>query len=417
MRKNDKTIILIIMTCILLLSGCSNTRVKETQLANLNDLGKNKPVIVTTELYSKWLSDKLNELPIFQSSSLQGLGWDLRSYDLSSLNLSGHSEELKYVAFDTDTVWPNNLPTDFDPSAIMELGRDPGLGIRTLHERGITGKGVNIAIIDEALLLEHEEYKDNIMLYERLNCQDQKATMHGPGVASLAVGQNVGVAPDAKLYYIASTFGKIVDNKFEVDLTIMADGIKRVLEINKHLSDEEKIRVISISRGIDDNSKGIDEVIAAIELAKQSDVFVITTTTSINYDFTIMGLGRDLMSDPNDANSYVPGLFWSDTYYSGEFQRDNLLLVPIDARTYASTTGEKDYAFSSVGGLSWASPWLAGLYALCVQVNPQITIDEFIQLAIKTGDEITVEHEAAQYTLKTMINPVKLVDAIEHPDN
>jgi len=34
------------------------------------------------------------------------------------------------------------LPDGFDPQMIMELGENPGLGMRELHKRGITGWAV-----------------------------------------------------------------------------------------------------------------------------------------------------------------------------------------------------------------------------------------------------------------------------------
>jgi hypothetical protein len=43
------------------------------------------------------------------------------------------------------------MPQDFDWERIMELGKNPGLGIRKLHTQGITGRGIGIAIIDQTL--------------------------------------------------------------------------------------------------------------------------------------------------------------------------------------------------------------------------------------------------------------------------
>jgi len=50
----------------------------------------------------------------------------------------------------------------------LEEGKNPGLGIRDLHKRGFTGKGVKVAIIDQKLRLTHIEYKDRIERYIRL---------------------------------------------------------------------------------------------------------------------------------------------------------------------------------------------------------------------------------------------------------
>ena len=132
-------------------------------------------------------------------------GYDMRSCDVSGEDLSD-IEDWNDISFNSDTLWPSadKLSEGFDPETILELGKDPGLGIRELHDQGITGDGVGIAIIDQGLYSSHEQYKDNLMLYENFHCIDgQIATMHGSALASIAVGKDVGVAPGAKLYYIA----------------------------------------------------------------------------------------------------------------------------------------------------------------------------------------------------------------------
>jgi subtilisin family serine protease len=87
-----------------------------------------------------------------------------------------------------------------DAKYIMELGKNPGLGIRTLHQMGITGKGVYIGLIDQGLLTQHVEYKDRLRFYEEIHCLDDEATMHGPATASILAGKTAGVAPEATLY-------------------------------------------------------------------------------------------------------------------------------------------------------------------------------------------------------------------------
>ena len=131
---------------------------------------------------------------------------DLRARDLSKLDLRGSLDDLMYATFDDKTVWPapDQMPTGFDWQKIMELGRNPGLGVRRLHEKGITGRGVKIAIIDQPLLVDHQEYAGRVRLYEEIDLQGQpKPAMHGAAVASIALGKTVGVAPEAELYYIA----------------------------------------------------------------------------------------------------------------------------------------------------------------------------------------------------------------------
>jgi hypothetical protein len=93
---------------------------------------------------------------------------DLRGCDLSKLDLRNSINDLLYASFDDRTVWPvpNRMPSDFDSKRIMELGKNPGLGVHSLHKRGITGRGVGIAILDQPLLVDHQEYGDRLRLYE-----------------------------------------------------------------------------------------------------------------------------------------------------------------------------------------------------------------------------------------------------------
>jgi subtilisin family serine protease len=152
----------------------------------------------------------MTSLPHYDPNSTDPWQLDLRNCDLSQLDLHDRLDDLLYASFDTRTSWPSadRMPAGFDPTHILELGKNPGLDVRSLHARGITGHGVGIAIIDQVLLVDHPEYADHLQLYEEININPTwEADMHGPAVASIAVGKTVGVAPEAKLYYIASQPG------------------------------------------------------------------------------------------------------------------------------------------------------------------------------------------------------------------
>lgn len=409
-ERELKKVAVFVAICFLI-TACSNQKIIDHK-ADISKLGELKPIVVKNEEYFKMDVEELNEFP--QKSELNE--YDLRWKDLNKLDLTNESEKLFLSSFSTDTIWSSTLPNDFDPKAILEINKNPGLKIRKLHQKGITGKNVGIAIIDQALLLEHEEYRDNIMLYESIHSSDPSAQMHGAAVASIACGENIGVAPDAKIYYISSTFGKYGENgEFELDLNPVADGINRVLEMNKYLPEGSKIRVISISIGLDSERIGYQEVIKAIEEAKKEGVFVITVSTEENYSFSVIGLGRHPMSDPDDFSSYEPGYFYAENFYQDPryFEEQDLLYIPMDSRTIAGFTDPKDYAFSRTGGMSWTCPWLAGMYALCVQVDPEITADDFIKIALDTGHTQSIEHEGKEYKLGKIIDPERVIERLK----
>jgi len=64
------------------------------------------------------------------------------------------------------------------------------------------------------------------------------------------------------------------------------------------------------------------------------------------------------------------------------------------------------------GGQSWQAPWIAGLYALCVQVNTNINPDVFYDSIYDTGDSIKVDVGNKSYVLFPVINPVRLIEKI-----
>lgn len=350
---------------------------------------------------------------------------DLRSYDLSSLDLKDKAKDLEYAEFDSKTIWPKSLPDKFDPKKQMDLCKSPGLNVKKLHKKGITGKGVGLAIIDQTLLVDHIEYKDNLKMYEEIHNFGDQAQMHGPAVASIAVGKNVGVAPDADLYYIAETHGEYKNNDFEYDFTWVAKSIDRILEVNNTLPQDKKIRVISISLGWDKSQKGYEEVNAAVDRAKKAGVFVVSSSLINTDGYMFNGLGRNPLSDPEATSSYEPGLFWKDRYYEygNEFYTmmgekagvkiDEVLLIPMDSRTTASPTDPKDYVFYREGGWSWSIPYVAGLYALACEVNPEVTPEIFWSTALKTGDTIKVQNNGKDYEMKKVVNPVKLMEALK----
>jgi hypothetical protein len=115
-----------------------------------------------------WGRGSLQEIPAYNPSSDETWQVDLRTYNVSQLDLRNSVNDLLHASFDTQTQWPqaDKMPSDFDWQHIMDLGKNPGLGIRQLHARGVTGRGVGIAIIDQTLLVDHQEYKDQLRLYE-----------------------------------------------------------------------------------------------------------------------------------------------------------------------------------------------------------------------------------------------------------
>ncbi|MCX6566401.1 MAG: S8/S53 family peptidase [Candidatus Aminicenantes bacterium] len=360
---------------------------------------------------------RLDQLPNYDPDSVDLWQVDLRGADLSSLNLNGKLDDLFHADFDDNTRWPADLPPGFSPENIMKLGKNPGLGIRRLHEQGITGKGVSLAIIDQPLLVDHIEYARNLKLYEQIHSVGDIAQMHGPAVASIAVGKNVGVAPEAELYYIAESHGNFTDKGFQWDFSYLAQSIERIREINRKLPKERKIRVISISVGWSPGQKGYKKMMAVVEKALAEGVFIVSSSIKNCYEgkFSFNGLGRYPDADPELLSSYSSGIFWSkkSAVFSDQRDRSNTLLVPMDSRCTASPSGENDYVFYREGGWSWSIPYIAGLYALACQVSPDMNPEIFWEAATTTADSLIIRKDGTAYSVGRIVNPLKMISRLK----
>lgn len=398
--KKIYKIIAVVIAIIVVMIYMLKTTAPNTSL-NKNGFG----IAVNTKP-ANWKIKKLDKLPQPDSNSQL----DLRSSNLSNINLNGKETDLLNSTFDTRTKWPKNMPSKFSPEKIMKFGKKPGLGLEKLHQSGIKGQGVGIAIIDDKLLINHNEYKDRIKSYEEIHCGPE-TSMHGPAVTSIAIGKTVGVAPEADLYYIGVSPSDIKGFRpsGEINFKYIAQSIDRIVEINKKLPKGKKIRVISISIGWSPISKGYSEVMKSVEKAKKENIFVVSSSLKLNYGFNFNGLGRNPLSDPDISSSYLPGLFWQEDYFKGNCDTTNELFVPMDSRCTASPTGYNDYTFYSNGGKSWAIPYIAGVYTLACQVKPNITPNEFWKSALKTGDSTEFKHNNKTYKLGEIINPSKLI--------
>ena len=347
-------------------------------------LDKEKPMVVIPNFSDNEQNIRFNWFDVF-------------STDISNIDLREASDKIKYMSFDDKTIFPSNdkMPSNFNPQAILESGKNPGLGIKNLHTKGITGKGVTVAIIDNALNIDHQEIKDNIVHYEKLGRPVEN--YHGPAVSSLLCGKTIGVAPDVKLVYFASgCFPKENENKqFSFDNDILA--LNKILEMNSHLPKDKKISAVSISRGWYGDDKEFKEVVSKLI---DSGVFVFTANANDYYaGFSgTMFLARNPDSDPDDVQSY----FAAFDYPANEF-----LFVPSGNRTTASHMANDSYMYWGArnGGISWQIPYVVGMWALAKQVYPDLQPKQFIEIMMQTAYK-TDKGE-------NIINPTKIIEYLK----
>jgi len=315
-------------------------------------IGEEKPIVLRSP-------DDLKKMDRFSG---------LANVDLTRLDLRNQSQSLQSLSFDSRTRWPvsDKLPTGFQPDLLLETGKNPGLGLGQLHRRGIDGRGIRLAIIDQPLLRDHREYRDGIFHYDNTGLEKMEPQMHASPVASIAVGRTIGVAPAASAAFFAVPM-------WEQDNRVYIDSLKKILAMNAGRPAAEWIRAVSISQGMFPEYPNFKEWQTVLAEAEAAGIFVVTCDISILRYGTLQ---RREGANPDDPHGYVRG------YYSVD---DARLYVPAGNRTIASHHGTAIYVYDRVGGMSWAAPYLAGLAALAFQVNPEIKPKRLRELFLETA--------------------------------
>lgn len=330
--------------------------------------------------------------------TLKAYDWPLYSKDLSSMNLKNYRDFLKTVSFDKYTKWPSadKLPDNFNPEQIMEWGKNPGLGINDLHKQGYTGKGVNIAYVDQTLQPGHIEYSGtNVKYFIEDPTLNKNPSMHGSTVLSILAGRTRGIAPDANVYFVG-------DNNYTADELHIAQGIRKIIEINKTLPNDKKIKILGLSNShfVDRANKG--EYDKAINEAESAGIMVFDVAT-LNGAQGMGGMYIEPLKDRDNPDNYVkdPGL------YGGNPHQSNLLCIP-GTGTFADGVNKDDYTYWSYSGQSWLVPYLVGVISLGLQVDPTLTKEKAIQYLYDSATQT-----AATSGSRGLINPKGFIDLVK----
>ena len=266
------------------------------------------------------------------------------------------------VSNTTEFLSDSYAPEGYDITKLIEWGKDPGLNTDILKKYGYTGKGAVIAYVDQPIG-EHEDYETINLHY--VNNTDSEDSMHGPAVLSLLAGKDIGTSPDAEVYYYAHACWK-------ADQTTHAECLYQIIEQNKTLPSDKKIRMVGFSDNIDDTEKNVEAFETAVKACEDAGIMVwfcgeYGPLTFLPY------------SDKDDFSNVIKQeWWWSDN-------NPDLVFVPAAGRTTSANIFGADHIYWGNGGLSWTMPYMLGLYADAFAIDPSLTQEEIKKLIVDTA--------------------------------
>ena len=276
-------------------------------------------------------------------------------------------------------------------------------GFDAAREKGYTGKGVTIALIDTPVDLSDPELAGaNIVDKSRCTLEpSQTSSPHGNSMAAILVSQQYGVAPDATLYtYQTATDGAASSGSCKQG-TQELDTIANL--INQAVDDGAQI--ISISLSSTDHGKALKW---AITRALNEGVIIVSsmgnTAADENNAHLAWWSGVVGVSAINTDGSFASYSSWGNGVTTAAIGG------PVTIRNISS--GET----STTEGTSNATALTSGMLALALQKWPEATPNQILQSLVRSG--LNPNHEWNQYTgygaaaLGSLVND----DPSQYPD-
>lgn len=347
------------------------------------------------KITNKWLNEKLtnDEAGGTENNIFPIWGFcyqDLRKKDLSKINI----DLLLKVPFDSSTKWPDLLPEGFDPVKILNQ-RQLGYQFRDLHNRGITGQGITVAVIDHPSNINHLEVKDNIKEYIILDEKYNFSHFHGLAVLSHLCGKTLGIAPEVKVYFYGAQ-PYLGETKAEKHNCIINFAIKCLQDIKEKIKNGIPIRIVNMSNSwlYYGNLEYQKEAAMLREDLAHVGCYVIDSPKFFE-DFRYLDC-KATDDFENIDNYYLPPFFGEDPK-----KRVNFLT---GGKVIASYLTKDEYIFDPVGSASYSIPQLSAFYALALQVNPSISYSDFVTLC--------KEYAITSSKGYKIINPIVTIKAI-----
>ena len=331
--------------------------------------------------------EKFEKLEMKQPVSVDYIK-DTRRYDVrlqagvalsEDIDWSNSREVFDFLSFD-DKNFSNtpkeHLPEGYDPKQVFDNGKSSGLGIDEVHANGYTGEGVSYAIIDSGTL-DYKGNQHNDIKFKEYNVSKYAAgeVNHYHGRAVSYIAQEI--APKADLYYYAT------NNGGEMNAPVL-DNLKQILEKNKSLPDDKKIKFVSMSMPL----YGREEAKKVVAELEAQGVWVYYSGCKEDDQTGYLGK-KDPMGNPDDFDNYQieNGSMTFVEPNGKEFTkiREDLLYINSGDRTVPDPSSPTAYRHDSRASQSWSIPVIAGYYTLACQADPSMTKEKFMRLAEETA--------------------------------
>ncbi|MCM1308661.1 MAG: S8 family peptidase [Butyrivibrio sp.] len=273
------------------------------------------------------------------------------------------------------------------------------LNIDKIHRNGITGSGVNVAVLDTGMYL-HNDLKDSLTVFSDFvngrsaSYDDNSHGTHVCGIIGasgrMSGGLYKGIAPSAGLVPL-----KVLNQNGTGTPADIISGIEWILRNHESWN----IRVVNISIGTD-SSKCEDEsslLVKSVDSLWDAGLTVVTSAGNNGPGYrsiTMPGISRKVITvGTNDVMSHIDRSGRRHTTYSGKGPTPCDISKPdiIAPGNRIVSCYPRFGGYTAKSGTSMSTPIVSGAAALAFSYNKSLTNDQFKSLLCRTADDIGLD--------------------------
>ncbi len=247
------------------------------------------------------------------------------------------------------------------------------------HRKGITGRGITIAVMDTGIML-HPDFDSRVLKFTdftqgRTRAYDDNG--HGTHVAGIIAGSGrmsrgmyAGIAPESSLFVT-----KVLDKKGNGNTEQVLKAIDYVIENRAQYN----IRILNISVGMLPTADEAEKkhLMAAVEKAWKHGIVVVAAAGN-------NGPGKNSVTIPGQCKSIIT-VGSIDDYvrhgrglkkgYSGRGPTECCVVKPeiLAPGTAVKSCSARGSGYEIKSGTSMSAPVIAGAIALLLQKHPKMT--------------------------------------------
>jgi serine protease AprX len=271
------------------------------------------------------------------------------------------------------------------------------LGIPHLHQKGITGSGVGVAILDTGAyphqdLPKFAAFADFVNTYQ----MPYDDSGHGTHVAGIVASRRFGIAPACRLFIL-----KVLDARGEGKTSGMLQGIDWII---KH-KDDFNIRIVNISIGtLSKKNQTNQALLDAVSYAWDCGLVVVSaagnlgpspmsiTTPGIHPKIITVGACDDTASQRRQRA------------YSGRGPTPTCVCKPevVAPGSRILSCKNQRTGYRELSGTSMSTPFVSGVLALLLSREPNLTPKDVKLRLYETCIDMELPHQQQGWGL---INP------------